>query len=103
MFIILLTCGVVSCVISTVFTANEVLTSRKAITEEMLSLADIVEAKISARDPSHVKSDLRETLSGLSANPRVLTAKILTGGGILLAEYTAPGEKDPLINIDPAK
>ena len=103
MFIILLTCGVVTCVISTVFTANEVLTSRKAITEEMLSLADIVEAKISARDPSHVKSDLRETLSGLSANPRVLTAKILTGGGILLAEYTAPGEKDPLKNIDPAK
>jgi len=103
MFIILLTCGVVTCVISTVFTANEVLTSRKAITEEMLSLADIVEAKISARDPSHVKSDLRETLSGLSANPRVLTAKILTGEGILLAEYTAPGEKDPLINIDPAK
>ena len=103
MFIILLTCGVVACVISAVFTANEVLTSRKAITEEMLSVADIVEAKISASVPSNFKSDLRETLSGLSANPRVLTAKILTGEGVLLAEYTAPGEKDPLKNMDPAK
>lgn len=103
MFIILLTSGVVTCVISAIFTANEVLTSRKAIMEEMRSLTDIVEAKISARVPFHVKSEYQEILSGLSANPRVMTAKILTGEGLLLAEYSAPGVRDPLKNVDLSK
>ncbi len=90
MLIILLTSGVVTCVISAAFTVSEMLTSRTAIKEELLSLASIIETSISESTLFNVKSNAQKTLSALSASPRVLTAKILTSDGLVLAEYMAP-------------
>ena len=102
MLIMLLTSGVVILVVSAVFTANEMLSSRRAVTEELLSLAGIIETNASAGILFDVKSDVQQTLAGLSANPRVLAAKIFNSEGLLLAEYVASSETDPLANLESA-
>ena len=91
MTIILLTSGVVLFVTSDAFMVNEVATYRSAISEELLSLADIIGNNSSAGIIFSDQKAVQETLAGMSANPRVLAVQVFTQEGSVFAEYIAPG------------
>lgn len=91
MTIILLTSGVVLCLTSAAFIINEVATFRRTISEELLSLADIIGNNSSAAIMFNDKKAAQETLNSISANPRVIAAQIVTQEGDLFAEYLALG------------
>jgi len=91
MTIILLTSGVVLCLTSAAFIINEMATFRRTISEELLSLADIIGNNSSAAIMFNDKKAAQETLNSISANPRVLAARIVTKDGELFVEYLAPG------------
>ena len=91
MTIILLTSGVVLFITSAAFMVNEVATYRSAISEELLSLADIIGNNSSAGIIFSDQKAVQETLAGISANPRVLAVQVVTQGGGVFAEYISPG------------
>jgi diguanylate cyclase len=91
MTIILLTSGVVLCLTSAAFIINEVATFRRTISEELLSLADIIGHNSSAAIMFSDQKAAQETLNSIIANPRVLAAQIVTEEGNLFVEYLAPG------------
>ena len=91
MAIIMLTSSVVLCLTSATFIINEVATFRRAISEELLSLADIIGNNSAAGIIFSDQKAVQETLAGMSANPRVLAVQVFTQEGSVFAEYIAPG------------
>ena len=91
MTIILLTSAVVFCLTFAAFIINEMATFRRTISEELLSLADIIGNNSSAAIMFNDKKAAQETLNSISANPRVFAAQIVTKEGDLFVEYLAPG------------
>ncbi|MDH3444644.1 MAG: response regulator, partial [Deltaproteobacteria bacterium] len=94
--IMVLTTVGVSCLISVAFVMNQLATFRQGIVEEMATLAEVIGENSTA---SILFSDSKaavDTLSGLRAQPNVISAKIYLGSGELFAKYTAE-------NKDPAK
>jgi two-component system sensor histidine kinase/response regulator len=100
MMIILFTCGVVLCVFFTAFTINEVTVYHRAISEELIALAGIIDNNTSAGIMFNDRQDVQKTLSGLSANPRVLALQIFNSEGALFAQYVAPNVNAAELNID---
>ena len=91
MAIIMLTSSVVLCLTSATFIINEVATFRRTISEELLSLADIIGNNSAAGIIFSDQKAVQETLAGMSANPRVLAVQVFTQEGSVFAEYIAPG------------
>ena len=98
MTIILLTSGVVLCLTSAAFIINEMKAFRRTISEELLSLADIIGNNSSAAIMFNDKKAAQETLNSISANPRVFAAQIVTKEGVFV-EYLAPGADRSRLNI----
>ena len=85
--IMLLTSIIVLFITSAAFLANQGVTYRRVTTEELQSLADIIGKNASPALLFNDHSAAEETLQGLSTNPRVLSAHILTNEGHVFAEY----------------
>lgn len=98
MTIILLTSGVAVCLVSAAFIMNEVTNFRKTVSEELLSLADIIGANSASGIIFSDQKAVQETMAGISTNPRVLIVQIFTPEGDVFAEYVTPGAKRSLQN-----
>ena len=94
MAITLLTSAIVLSVAVSALIVNETITSRRAIREELLALADIAGKNAAAAIMFNDQHAANETLAGLSANPRIIGAYLLDQDGRLFASYHLSGEAE---------
>jgi diguanylate cyclase len=91
--IMLLTSSIVLFITSAAFLANQGVTYRRVTTEELQALADIIGKNASPALLFNDRTAAHETLQGLSTNPRILSAHIITNEGHVFAEYHGPGDR----------
>ena len=101
MTIILLTSGIVLAMASLAFVVNEAITFRTAAGEELAALADILGNNAAAAVAFNDQRAAEETLAGLKAKPRILSAYIITNDGTILARYFGRGAKKELLKLAP--
>ncbi len=89
----MLTSCVVVLFVSTVFFASEVITSRRAIVQELSTIAQIIGNNRTAALLFNDKKFADETLSALRAKPNITSAYIMGKGGSVFAEYISDGKE----------
>ncbi len=90
MMIIMLTSATVVVLVSLAFLANEIVSFRKGIRQELKALADIIGKNSAAAVAFYDQKSASDTLSGLSAKPYILGAVIIAKDGSVFAEYISP-------------
>lgn len=90
MMIIMLTSATAVMLVSVAFLANEAISFRKGIGQELNALADIISKNSAAAVAFRDQKSATETLAGLSAKPYILDACIVANDGSVLARYISP-------------
>ena len=97
MVVVLVTSSVVLVLASIGFFANEAISFWQVEREKLLALADIIGKNSSAAITFNDNKSAADTLEGLSLNPHILSAYIITKDNKLFAKYIAKGlDKDSL-------
>src|SRR3972149_4967027 len=98
MVVVLVTSSVVLVLASIGFFANEAISFWQVEREKLLALADIIGKNSSAAITFNDNKSAADTLEGLSLNPHILSAYIITKDNKLFAKYIAKGlDKDSLM------
>jgi len=84
---VVLTSTIVLFLASGVFIANDIMKTRTAMVEDMTVLADVIGRNSAAALAFNDEDAAHEILSGLSAQPHVITAVIRSANGDVLASY----------------
>ncbi len=92
-WIILLISVVVLLVTTSAFVVYEIVSFKQNIKQELVALAGVLSYNTRAAIMFDNQKDVREVLSGLQANPRVLAVQIYREDGTLFCKYVAPGAK----------
>lgn len=87
MAIILLTSCLVLVLSSMTFVISEAISYRTGVREDLAVLADMIGKNSTAALNFDDRDNARETMAGLSANPRILAAYILTADNRVFARY----------------
>lgn len=90
MMIIMLTSSTVVALVTLAFLANEIVSFRKSIRQELKALADIIAKNSAASVAFYDQKSASDTLAGLSAKPYILGAVILANDGSVFAQYISP-------------
>jgi two-component system sensor histidine kinase/response regulator len=89
--IILLTSGIVLVLATAGFFANEFISFRHTMVEQLATLAGVIGTNSTAALAFHDPLDATDTLAALRTKPRILHARLLTNNGEVFAQYTAAG------------
>ncbi|PKN13306.1 MAG: GGDEF domain-containing protein [Deltaproteobacteria bacterium HGW-Deltaproteobacteria-4] len=100
--IMLLTSSIVLLITSLSFFTHELLTYRKVMRQELLGIADIISNNTASALIFNDQNAAQLTLQGLTGNPRILKAQILSPEGKVFAEYGSSGLKTNLLSMSPA-
>ncbi|MEA5114964.1 MAG: ATP-binding protein [Geobacteraceae bacterium] len=93
MIIIMLTSATAVVLVSLAFLANEIVSFRKGIRQELNALADIIGKNSAAAVVFYDQKSAADTLAGLSVKPYIIRAFIVTNDGSIFAEYVSPKKK----------
>ncbi len=88
------TSGAVLLLVTLAFVANETITFRRTIRQELTALANIIGMNSTASLTFNDQASASKTLEGLVTSPHILGAKILTPDGKIFAEYAAAASQD---------
>ncbi len=92
--VIMAICGVVLFLACTVFVTSEVITSRRAMVQELEVIAEIIGNNSTASLVFDDKKSAEETLTALNALPNITAAYIYRDSDLPFAEYRADGNQE---------
>jgi signal transduction histidine kinase len=90
--IIVATTTIVLVLVTLAFVANEAITSRLSIRQELTALANVIGRNATAAITFGDQKSAAATLASLSAKPHVASAALVLPDGTIFAYYEAPGE-----------
>jgi signal transduction histidine kinase/ActR/RegA family two-component response regulator len=103
--VIVLTCAVALLLAGAGTIITELVTSRRAMVEEMTVLADLLARNSNAALSFHQDQDadeIRNTLSALQADPHIIAASVYDQKGVAFGDYVREGEARDLPAAPPA-